>query len=186
MLETNLTNQFLIAMPGLADPNFHQTVTYIFAHNEDGAMGLVLNRPTPIDLHDIFSQMKLNPVDEDIGQQVIHQGGPVQIDRGFVIHPADNQWESSLHVSDELGITTSKDILESMANGQGPKESFIALGYAGWGAGQIEKEIGENAWLNGPCDSGIIFSTPIRKRWATAASLIGVDLLNISDQVGHA
>lgn len=186
MGSTNLTNQFLIAMPGLADPNFHHTVTFICAHNEDGAMGIVINRPTDLALGDILSQMNLTACNPDVGSIVIHQGGPVQTDRGFVLHHPDSSWHSSVNVSDEIGVTTSRDILEAIASGRGPKQAFIALGYAGWAAGQLEQEIKENAWLSGPVGSDIIFITPVEKRWEQAARLLGVEVDRLSTDVGHA
>lgn len=186
MSETSLTNQFLIAMPGLADPNFHHTVTFICAHNEDGAMGIVINRPMELALADIFAQMNLTPCSPDVGNMIIHQGGPVQTDRGFVLHRPDTSWHSSINVSDEIGVTTSRDILEAIAEGRGPGEAFIALGYAGWAAGQLEQEIKENAWLSGPAGSDIIFRTPVERRWEQAARLLGVDVNLLSPDIGHA
>lgn len=186
MQSTNLTNNFLIAMPNLADPNFHHSVTYICAHNDEGAMGIIINHPLDIMLGEVLQQMDLGTSDQNTEQTQIFQGGPVQIDRGFVLHPPLEKWESSINVSDEIGITTSRDILRAIANGQGPDKSLIALGYAGWSAGQIEHEIKENVWLNGPADSHIIFNTPVEKRWTSAASLLGVELDKLTTDVGHA
>ena len=186
MRSTNLTNQFLIAMPRLADPNFHQTVTYVCAHNEDGAMGIIINRPLALDLGEVLTQMDMATVDPKIQSIPVYQGGPVQCDRGFVIHQINSEWGSSINVSDEIGVTTSRDILKSIAEGKGPKESLIALGYAGWGAGQLEQELMENAWLSGPVDSKIIFNIPCEKRWESSAALLGVDIENLSPDIGHA
>ncbi len=186
MSTTDLTNQFLIAMPNLADPNFHHTVTYICAHNEDGAMGIVINRPMELALGDILAQMNLTARSPDTENMIIYQGGPVQTDRGFVLHLPDTSWHSSINVSDEIGVTTSRDILEAIAEGRGPADAFIALGYAGWAAGQLEQEIKENAWLSGPAGSDIIFNTPVEKRWEGAARLLGVDVDRLSSDVGHA
>jgi len=183
---TNLTNHFLIAMPNLADPNFHHTVTFICAHNEDGAMGIVINRPMELALGDILAQMNLTAHSPGVDNMIIHQGGPVQTDRGFVLHRPDTNWHSSINVSDEIGVTTSRDILEAIAEGRGPEQAFIALGYAGWAAGQLEQEIKENAWLSGPAGSDIIFRTPVEKRWEQAARLLGVDVDRLSSDVGHA
>jgi putative transcriptional regulator len=182
----NLTNQFLIAMPGLMDPNFHQTVTYICAHNEDGAMGIVINRPLDLALGDVLAQMELKACSDSVEKMPIYQGGPVQTDRGFVLHNPDSEWQSSINVSDEIGVTTSRDILQAIAAGRGPKESLIALGYAGWAAGQLERELKDNAWLSGPADSDIIFRMPCEKRWESAARLLGVELDKLSPDVGHA
>jgi putative transcriptional regulator len=186
MESSNLTNQFLIAMPGLLDPNFHQTVTYICAHNEDGAMGIVINRPLDLALGEVLSQMNLEACNETVERIPVYQGGPVQTDRGFVLHHPDRTWQSSICVSNDIGVTTSRDILQAIAEGSGPEYSLVALGYAGWAAGQLEREIRENAWLNGPADAGIIFRVPAEKRWECAAKLLGVDLDKLSPDIGHA
>jgi len=186
MRSTNLTNQFLIAMPSLADPNFSQTVTYICAHNEDGAMGIVINRQLDMSLGEVFQQMDLHSDDETIEAMPVYLGGPVQADRGFVLHHSITEWQSSAKVSDDIGIATSRDILEAIAGGTGPEESLVALGYAGWGAGQLEEEIKSNAWLSGPADLNIIFHTPCEQRWNAAAKLLGVDIDTLSSDVGHA
>ena len=173
-------------MPGLQDPNFFQTVTYICEHNEKGAMGIVINRPLDIALGEVLKQMSLEASSKDIENIRVYQGGPVHTDRGFVIHEPDERWKSSILVSEQIGVTTSKDILQSIAEGHGPENSLIALGFAGWGAGQLEQEILDNAWLNGPSDTSIIFKTPIEKRWEFSAALLGVDIDQISMDVGHA
>jgi len=186
MQPTNLTNHFLIAMPGLADPNFYHTVTYICAHNEEGAMGIIVNRPLDLVLSEVLEQMNMEAPDKKTGQIPIYHGGPVQTDRGFVLHQPLQKWDSSIEICNQIGIATSRDILRAIANGVGPDNTFIALGYAGWAAGQLEREIKENAWLNGPADSSIIFNTPTEKRWESAAALLGVDLEKLSIDIGHA
>ncbi len=186
MQSTSLTNQFLIAMPGLADPNFFHTVTYICTHNKDGAMGIVINRPTGITLGEIFEQMEISSSNENVIHLPIYQGGPVQADRGFVIHEPIYNWEFSIKVCNDIGVATSKDILQAIALGSGPRRSLVALGYAGWGAGQLEEEILNNAWLHAPADTGIIFNTPAEKRWEAAVALTGVALDKLSSDVGHA
>ena len=186
MRSTNLTNQFLIAMPGLMDPNFHQTVTFICAHNEEGAMGIVINRPLKFALGEVLSQMELASTNNKALNIPVYHGGPVQTDRGFVLHTMVDDWESSIRVSDRISVTTSRDILESIAEGTGPDHALIALGYAGWAAGQLEQELKENVWLNGPADSDIIFNTPYDQRWEKSAALLGVDLGRISSDIGHA
>lgn len=186
MQPANLTNNFLIAMPSLADPNFFQTVTYICAHNEDGAMGIVINRPLELDLGEVLAQMNLVPSNDEIEKIPIYQGGPVQTDRGFVLHRPEAAWQSSINVSSDIGVTTSRDILQAIAEGKGPNSALIALGYAGWAAGQLEDEIKENAWLSGPADADIIFNIPCERRWERAAALLGVDLEKLSPQIGHA
>ena len=186
MQASNFTNQFLIAMPSLRDPNFSQTVTYICAHNEDGAMGLVINRPANCDLGEILAQMEMKPDDQSISKIPIYQGGPVHTDRGFVLHEPNNEWDSSINVGEFLNVTTSRDILHAIAESEGPRNYLIALGYAGWSAGQLEEEIKENAWLNVSADLDIIFNTPCELRWSSATALLGIDHYQISTGIGHA
>jgi putative transcriptional regulator len=183
---TNLTNQFLIAMPSMQDMNFSQTVTYICEHNQEGAMGIVLNRPTSIQLNDILEQLNIHDVDLEIGEESVYVGGPVQPERGFVLHCDNSSWDSTMQVTPEISVTTSRDILESIAAGNGPDSHLVALGYAGWAGGQLEKEISDNAWLNGPADAQIIFDTPPDLRWRAAAKILGVDMDLISGDAGHA
>jgi len=182
----SLNNQFLIAMPALADPNFHGTVTYICEHNDQGAMGIVINRPLSLTLGEVLREMRIATQEDSIGRQAVYMGGPVQTDRGFVLHNPVGEWDSMLRINDEMGITTSKDILEDIAIGAGPQHKLVALGYAGWGAGQLEQELADNVWLCGPADKRIIFDTPWQQRWEDAAALMGVDLNQISNQIGHA
>lgn len=182
----NLTNHFLIAMPSLMDPNFHQTVTYICAHNEDGAMGLVINRPMDLRLADILDQLDIEATADTVGDEPVFEGGPVQRERGFVIHRPASTWDAVLRVTDELAVATSRDILAAMARGEGPSQTLVALGYAGWGAGQLEREIADNAWLSGPADLRILFELPSEQRWSAAAASLGVDLTRLSTQAGHA
>ena len=182
----NLTNQFLIAMPALADPNFHRTVTYVCAHSEEGAMGIVINRPTDLKLADVLGQMSIPFTDNAVSGMAVLQGGPVCRERGFVLHQPAGEWDSTLKVSEEIGIATSRDILSEIAEGRGPEQSLIALGYAGWGAGQLEQEVLDNAWLSGPISRKVLFDLPFEERWASAARLLGVDPERLSGQVGHA
>ncbi|MGH8508789.1 MAG: YqgE/AlgH family protein [Gammaproteobacteria bacterium] len=181
-----LTNQLLIAMPGLADPNFHKTVTYVCAHSDEGAMGIIINRPTNINLSDVLTQMELVPTDPKIGDLPVFQGGPVHRERGFIIYQPLSHWESMIKVSDECGVATSRDILEAICQGNGPQQALVALGYAGWAAGQLEREIAENAWLNGPANQEILFNIAPERRWESAAALIGVDMDRLSPDAGHA
>ena len=148
--QASLKNQLLIAMPALQDPNFARTVTYICEHGEHGAMGIVLNRPTDLCLADILQHMQIEGGLGDAGEQIVYLGGPVEEERGFVLHTHTAPWDSTLAVNEDISITTSRDILEAMARGDGPSRTLVALGYAGWGAGQLEREIQENAWLSGP------------------------------------
>jgi len=182
----SLANHFLIAMPRLADPNFFHTVTYICDHNDDGAMGIVINRPTTMHLGDVFQYMDVFASDPHITETTVYQGGPVQTERGFVLHAPLGAWEATLRVTEEIGLTASQDILTALAQGDGPEKSLVALGYAGWGAGQLESELSQNAWLSGPAEPAILFDTPAEQRWEAAAALLGVDLNLLSDETGHA
>lgn len=181
-----LTNQFLIAMPSMADGNFAQTVTFIWEHNEEGALGIIINRPLQMRLSDVFDQLKMPMAPGVNAHQAVLQGGPVQTDRGFVVHQAGGRWEHTRQVSSRIQVTTSPDILDAMARGSGPETALIALGYAGWGAGQLENEIVQNAWLTVPCDERILFDTPYEQRWRAAGRLLGIDLATISPHAGHA
>ncbi|MCC6202008.1 MAG: YqgE/AlgH family protein [Gammaproteobacteria bacterium] len=182
----NLSNHFLIAMPSLADPNFQQTVTLICAHGDEGAMGIVVNRPLPLELSAVLEQMKLSSEDERVNAQQVYEGGPVRRDRGFVVHRPPLQWDSTILVSDEIAVSTSRDILEAISAGKGPESSLIALGYAGWEPGQLETEIAQNAWLSCPADASIIFSMPAEQRWRRAAEQLGIAIDTISRDIGHA
>jgi putative transcriptional regulator len=186
MSTLDLTNHFLIAMPTLEDPNFSRTVTFVCAHNEDGAMGIVINRPLDIELGEVLTQMQLESADPTVNNQRVYQGGPVHKDRGFIIHRPVRDWGSTILVSDQIAISTSREILAAISKGDGPKDILIALGYAGWGAGQLEQEMADNAWLSGPANLEIIFSAPPERRWERAAAHVGVDLSRLSTQVGHA
>jgi putative transcriptional regulator len=182
-----LTNQFLIAMPAMTDDNFSQTVTLICEHNPQGALGLIINRPLDMQLSDIFRQLKLPTTREPLSSQPVLQGGPVQTDRGFVVHRAEERtWDSTLRVSDQVHVTTSRDILDAMARGAGPSEAFVALGYAGWEAGQLENEMVQNAWLSVAAAPTVLFETPYEERWRAAGRLLGVDLATLSPHAGHA
>ncbi len=181
----SLTNQFLIAMPALADPNFFHSVTYICEHTPEGALGIVINHPLDIKLSDVLQHMGIEAATPAIASLPVFMGGPMQRERGFVIHRPTGEWDSALKVSD-IGVASSRDILEAIARGDGPEQSLIALGYAGWGPGQLEKELADNAWLNGPADATILFNIPSEQRWQAAAALSGIDLNRLSGDVGHA
>lgn len=182
-----LTNQLLIAMPTMGDPNFSQTVTLVCDHSARGALGLIVNRPLPMRMAEIFEQLEIAlPGDGALGERQVLRGGPMQTDRGFVVHPAHGDWDSTLKVSATLHVTTSRDILAAMARGEGPAEAVVALGYAGWDGGQLEEEIRANAWLSCPVDAGIIFDLPFESRWQAAGRLLGVDLSRISTFSGNA
>jgi putative transcriptional regulator len=182
----NLTDHFLIAMPSLADPNFSRTVTYLCEHNAEGALGIVINRPTDISLGELLDHLEIEDIAPRVAAKPVYLGGPVQRDRGLVLHGAGGQWDSSLQISDRIVLTTSKDILTAIARREGPKDYLVALGYAGWGPGQLELEMGENAWLSGPASDGVLFEKSSDQRWQAAAALLGVDLALLSSGVGHA
>jgi len=182
----SLANHFLIAMPMLADPNFTHTVTYICEHNEQGAMGIIINRPIGVTLGEVIRHMSLTAAESVDTNLPVYGGGPVQTERGFVLHSPAGLWESSLQITDEIAVTTSRDIIAAMAEGRGPARFLLALGYAGWGPGQLEQEMAENAWLSGPAEARIIFESPSEQRWQHAADLLGIDLNLLSTEIGHA
>lgn len=184
--DSQLTNQFLIAMPGMPDSNFSRTLTFICEHSPQGAMGIVINRPAELVLGDILDQLSYNTDSEIIYRQPVYHGGPMQPERGFVIHNDNSLWDSTMVVSQHISVTTSRDILEAIAKGEGPKRILMALGYAGWGPGQLDTELSENAWLSGPANEEILFSAPADKRLELAASQLGIDLNLISTEAGHA
>jgi putative transcriptional regulator len=181
-----LTNQFLIAMPAMDDPNFAQSVTLVCEHNDQGALGIVINKALPMNLAEVFDQLGLDSEQSRVARQPVLRGGPVQTDRGFVLHTPQGHWESSLPFSERVHLTTSRDILDALARGAGPENAVIALGYAGWGAGQLEDEMAQNAWLTVPADERLLFDTPLDERWQAACRLLGVDLLHLSSDAGHA
>jgi len=182
----SLANHFLIAMPTLADANFARSVTLICEHSDKGAMGIVVNRMTDLRLGEIFEQLSIDPAKASNTESVVYLGGPVQNNRGFVLHEPLGNWESTLTVTDNLGVSTSRDVLEAIAHNRGPDKYMVALGYAGWGAGQLEREISENSWLSGPASREIIFNLPVEHRWKAAARLMGVNLSTLSGEAGHA
>jgi putative transcriptional regulator len=181
-----LTNHFLIAMPTLLDPNFFHTVTYICEHNEQGAMGIVINQPVDLTVGDVIDHLGFASIDGRHRAQQIYRGGPVETERGFVLHRPIGQWDATLSVTETIGLSTSNDIVEAIANGDGPKNCLLALGYAGWGAGQLEQELADNSWLSGPADERIIFETEADKRWEAAAALVGININQLTGDVGHA
>ena len=182
----SLTNHLLIAMPQLLDPTFAQTVAIICEHTAKGALGIVLNKPLPMKLSDVLSQMRLEPTTADIAAQPVLRGGPVHTDRGFVLHRPGGQWDHTHRVSDTIQVTTSRDVLAAMARGEGPSDAFIALGYAGWESGQLEREMIENAWASMPVDPRVVFELPFEERWAGAWRLLGIDVDRLSTESGHA
>ena len=180
-----LTDQLLIAMPGLEDPWFSRSVTYVCQHNEEGALGITINRPSTLKLDDIFQQLGLVCADPALGETPVFLGGPVHPDRGFVLHGGGYDWSSTLRVSDRMFLTSSRDILEAIGKGEGPQKFLVALGYSGWGKAQLEREIVENSWLHARAEEHLIYSVPVPERWQSAASLMGVDISLLPLQAGH-
>lgn len=181
----NLTDHFLIAMPGLSDPSFAKTVTYLCQHSEEGALGIIINRPSELTLADIMKQMDIDLGEAEVGKMPIYFGGPVQPERGFVLHEPAGHWDSTLRISPGISLTTSRDILEAISIGKGPRKVLVALGYAGWGKGQLEREMVENAWLSAPAAHSILFDHPSSQRWKAAAELMGINISLLTTQAGH-
>ena len=182
----SLTNQLLIAMPGMLDPNFSTTVTLICEHNAEGALGIVINRPTTLKLGGLFEQLAVDDPDPGAAGSPVLAGGPVGTERGFVLHGPERSYENTLAVSDSICLTLSRDIIDAMATGEGPDQSLVALGYAGWEAGQLEDEMLANAWLNVPATPEIVFDLPFEDRWDSAARTLGIDIARMSPDAGHA
>ena len=186
----NLTNQFLIAMPGMVDGNFAGTVVYLCEHNDKGALGLVINRPIDINLKHLFEKVDLSLDRSDLAERPVYLGGPVQTERGVVLHESlddeGGHYNSTLKIEGGLEMTTSRDVLEALSNGAGPRKVFITLGYSGWTAGQLEEEISRNGWLNVDADPDVIFDTPVEQRYDKALSLLGIDRNFLMGEAGHA
>jgi len=173
-------------MPGMPDPNFSTTVTLICEHNHEGALGIVINRPTTLKLGGLFEQLSVDDPDPGAALSPVLSGGPVGTERGFVLHGPEQSYENTLAVSDDIRLTLSRDIIDAMASGDGPAQSLIALGYAGWEAGQLEDEMLANSWLNVPATPEIVFNTPFEDRWDSAARTLGIDIACMSPDAGHA
>jgi putative transcriptional regulator len=182
----DLTNHFLIAMPNMADPHFSRTLTFICEHNDQGALGLVVNRPIDMTLAALFERLNLELKARGVQDMPVYFGGPVQTDRGFVLHVPRGEWSSTLPVRETIGLTTSRDILEAVGNGTGPEKIIVTLGYSGWAAGQLEHEILQNAWLTVEASEQIIFDLPPEERLPAAMELLGVSYASLSDEAGHA
>ncbi|NUO71788.1 MAG: YqgE/AlgH family protein [Frateuria sp.] len=181
-----LAGHFLIAMPSLAEPPFSRGVAFLCQHDEDGAVGLLVNRLSEYRLGDVLAQLKLDCSDQELADRPVLIGGPVQQERGFVLHREHGHWESSYRINDEWSVTTSRDILVAMAAGDGPQDALMALGYAGWSAGQLEQELKDNSWLTAEANERVLFHTPLEERWSAAAGLVGVDPLQLPGYAGHA
>lgn len=189
--ELHLANHFLIAMPSMLDPVFGGSVVYVCEHNENGALGVVINKPTDMTMQALFEHIELkldsNPeLAPPIAIKPIMFGGPVQDDRGFVLHTPSGHYSSSLKVTDDVAFTTSIDVLEAVAAGQGPAQMMVSIGYSGWGAGQLEEEIGRNGWLTVNADPKIMFDLPIEERYVAALKLLGIDPMMLAAEAGHA
>lgn len=181
-----LANQLLVAMPSMLDPNFARTVALVCQHDAGGALGIVLNRVAPLAIGDVLHQLGLESADPALTGAPVHLGGPVQPERGFVIHDGDTAYDSTLAIAPGLKLTTSRDVLAALAAGRGPRRALLALGYAGWGAGQLEAELLENAWLTVAADHDLVFQEPVESRWEAAARLVGVDIARLSGEAGRA
>ena len=183
---SSLANHFLIAMPEMADPNFGGAVVFVAEHGPSGALGLVINRPTDLDLGTLFERIELDLSTSERAREPVYYGGPVQRDRGFVLHCPVGSWNATVTVSEEIGLTSSKDVLEAVAQGEGPEGMLVTLGYSGWGPGQLEDEIARNAWLTVPADARLIFDTPVDERFLGAFQLLGVNPAFLASSAGHA
>ncbi len=181
-----LENQMLVAMPGMLDPNFSRSVTLMCQHSSEGAIGITINRESSFTLGDIFDQMTLECKDPALRDRAVLEGGPVNKERGFVLHTPVEGFESSLRLGDDIMVTTSRDVLVAIARGEGPDQFVVALGYAGWGDGQLEDEMRQNAWLSVPTDQAILFEAPLEERWNRAVSNLGIDISNLHDVGGRA
>lgn len=186
MSQLDLSHHFLIAMPAMADPFFAKSLTYVCEHNEQGALGIVINRPISLTLKELFEQIDVPLHADELNDMPVHFGGPVQTDRGFVLHEPKGEWQSTLNINGEVGLTTSKDILEAVGEGRGPSNLLVTLGYAGWGQGQLEHELAQNAWLTVAANDHILFELPAEERLPAAMALLGVDYAMLSEDAGHA
>lgn len=183
--DTSLKNQFLIAMPGLGGGAFDRSVALVCEHNEEGALGLVINRPTDLHLAAMLEHMNVSR--EGLADDpIVYWGGPLQPERGFVLHDQPGAWQSCQQLAENLYITTSRDILTALGQGEGPHHYLVVLGYAGWDAGQLDEEMLENVWLSTPLDCNLLFSRPAPERWRAASELLGLDIRRLTSQVGHA
>jgi putative transcriptional regulator len=181
-----LDNQFLVAMPAMADPNFTRSVTLLCQHTDQGAIGITINRISDFTLGEVLDQLSIPCEDSELRGAPVLEGGPVHRDRGFVLHTPMEGFDSSMQLSAEVMVTTSRDVLARIAEGKGPERYLVALGYAGWGDGQLEHELRENAWLSVPADASVLFDLPLDQRWASAVSALGVDISYLHGVGGHA
>ncbi|MCG2633312.1 MAG: YqgE/AlgH family protein [Gammaproteobacteria bacterium] len=183
--DLSLSNQLLIAMPGMSSPGFSKTVTLICEHNAEGALGIIVNRLSDTNLGEVLCQMGIDTSDPELASRAIHYGGPVEENRGFVLYEPTKTESPQLAVGSELALSSSQDILQALAADEGPERFLIALGYAGWGPGQLEQELLDNTWLTTTCDPSLLFDTPVSQRWRAAADTLGIDLQLLSTEAGH-
>ena len=186
MQSMNLTDHFLIAMPAMDDPYFSRTLIYIAEHNDQGALGLIVNRPIDMDLATLFEKIEVPLESPNVGRLPVYFGGPVQTDRGFVLHRPVGNWQSTLVVTSEVGLTSSRDVLQAVGKDGQPGEIMVTLGYSGWSAGQLENELVQNTWLTVPADPRILFELPFEERLPSAMETLGIDFANLSEKAGHA
>lgn len=186
MERINLTNQFLIAMPAMADPYFSRAVIYICEHNEHGALGVIVNHPIGLTLAGLFEKMEMELASDEMADLPVHFGGPVQTDRGFVLHRPAGEWQSTLRVTDEISLTSSKDVLSAIGKENQPRDILMVLGYSGWEAGQLENELAQNAWLTVPASGDILFNVPSEARLEAAMQKLGISFEQLTDATGHA
>jgi putative transcriptional regulator len=189
MKSINLTDHFLIAMPAMDDPYFSKSLIYIAEHNEQGALGIIVNRPINMNLATLFEKIDVPFAAEELSSLAnlpVFFGGPVQTDRGFVLHRPVGAWQSTLAVNQTVGLTSSRDVLQAVAREGQPHEIMVSLGYSGWGAGQLESELGQNAWLTVPAEPFILFDLPYEERLPSAMEMLGIDFINLAGQAGHA
>lgn len=181
-----LQQQMLIAMPAMADPNFSRSVTLLCQHNEEGAIGITINRQSGFTLGELLFQLNIPCESEEISSMMVLEGGPVSPDRGFVLHTPVEGFDSSIKINDDIMVTTSRDVLSAIAAGEGPQQFLVALGYAGWGDGQLESEMRQNAWLSVPADKGILFESALQNRWEKAVGILGININDLHGVGGHA
>lgn len=180
------SQQLLIALPALADPHFSRSVVLVCQHDANGAMGIVVNRASEFSVGDLFDQIHVEGGSPELRARPVVAGGPVHAERGFVLHDGEREWDSSIRLPNGLSLTTSRDVLEALAAGEGPAQALVALGCAGWGAGQLEQEIAENSWMTAPADADLLFEQPLEQRWLAAAGRIGVNLMHMTHYSGRA
>lgn len=182
----NLTNHFLIAMPAMSDPFFARSLVFVCEHNDQGALGVIVNRPLDMTMATLFDKIDITLEAQALAERPVYFGGPVQTDRGFVLHRPHGDWQSSLLVDEAVALTSSRDILAAVAKDGQPADMFVALGYAGWGAGQLEKELADNGWLTVPAEQRILFDLPYEQRLDAAMHSLGIDFAHLADEAGHA